>query len=174
MMCCLDLFCESIGEKVNKDKTRLFCSLNVNHNISSDLSNMPGFSLTNNLAGTLVLLFINRKWINVLITSWLKKLISVLVLESKESFSCREDHHSYVLNSVPINHMQFGSIPKAKCNELDKISIDFIWGDRNEEKKNPILWLRTRFVNLKPKEVWACTSVVKWTNLCSSRLEGVW
>lgn len=46
---CLNLFCSSPGEKVNKDKTHLYCSHNVHPNVVTELSRESGFSMVPDL-----------------------------------------------------------------------------------------------------------------------------
>lgn len=49
MQACLNLFCSVLGEKVNKEKTHIYCSRNVHPNVAYKLSRESGFSLVSNL-----------------------------------------------------------------------------------------------------------------------------
>lgn len=46
---CLDLFAKASGERVNKEKSHLFCSQNVHPNVAAALSRESGFSLVSDL-----------------------------------------------------------------------------------------------------------------------------
>ena len=46
---CLDIFCASSGQKVSKEKTKIYFSKNVNHTRATEIASSFGFSLTNDL-----------------------------------------------------------------------------------------------------------------------------
>ena len=46
---CLDLFGQSSGQKVSKEKTKIFFSHNVHHSRATEIAEAFGFSLTGNL-----------------------------------------------------------------------------------------------------------------------------
>ena len=46
---CLNLFCSSSGQKVSKEKTKIFFSRNVNHVRTNEIASAFGFSLTHDL-----------------------------------------------------------------------------------------------------------------------------
>ncbi|XP_061341450.1 uncharacterized protein LOC133287787 [Gastrolobium bilobum] len=39
-----------------------------------------------------------------------------------------------VLSSLPYYHMQYGMLPKANCNDLEKLQRSFIWGDSADKR----------------------------------------
>ncbi|PNY13598.1 RNA-directed DNA polymerase (reverse transcriptase) [Trifolium pratense] len=40
-----------------------------------------------------------------------------------------------VLGTIPYYHMQYATIPKTICEEVDKIQRDFVWGDSDQGTK---------------------------------------
>lgn len=46
---CLNKFCSYSGAKVSIEKTRLFCSSNMNHLVKQDVSSISGFTLIGDL-----------------------------------------------------------------------------------------------------------------------------
>lgn len=39
------------------------------------------------------------------------------------------------LNAIPINSMQYFSLPKKICNTVDKIQGDFLWGTTAQKRR---------------------------------------
>nr|KYP72147.1 LINE-1 reverse transcriptase isogeny [Cajanus cajan] len=140
---CLDSFCLSSGMKVSEENTRVFFSKNVGWNVKSEISSSLGFQRTDNLGKYLgvqlhhtrvsrnsfqsVMNSINRR-----ISSWKAKTLS---------FAGRLTLTKSVLAALPSYTMQTVFLPRQLCDEIDKASRSFLWGDsRAHRRVHAIAW----------------------------------
>ncbi|XP_015950755.1 uncharacterized protein LOC107475603 [Arachis duranensis] len=112
----LKIFCESSGQKVSLNKSCVFFSKNVNHNIREELSQELGIPLTSNLG----------------------KYLGVPLIHEK----CRRATLvQSVLSSIPSYVMQTMKVLIKICNKIDKICRDFLWGSSDQDRKiHPLSW----------------------------------
>lgn len=133
----LNTFCAYSGEKVSVEKTRLFCSPNINHTIKSHLSLSSSFLLTGDMGKYLGVPLhytrVNRGTFQFIIDKSRKRMGAWKA--STLSLAGRITLVRSVLNSLPIYYMQTSLIPNQVCNELDKIARDFTWGSSRERRK---------------------------------------
>lgn len=57
----LDSSCDSLGQKVSVEKSRMLVSKNVHHSRATELSNLSGFHLTSDLGKYLGVLLLHAK-----------------------------------------------------------------------------------------------------------------
>ncbi|CAJ2627891.1 unnamed protein product [Trifolium pratense] len=137
VMHCLDLFCQAFGQKINTQKTQIFFSKNVDEKLRDDILQHTGFSQVNSLGKYLGAHLssgrTNRCHFNHIIqkiqtrlTGWKQQC---LCLAGRVSLS------NSVLNTIPYYHMQYASIPKSICDEIEKIQRNFVWGDTEQGRK---------------------------------------
>lgn len=127
---CLESFCKASGLKVSIEKTKLFCSRNINHIIKSDLSRSSGFMLSGNMGKYLGIPLhhtrVNRNTYQFVIDK-VRKRLSIWKLK-KFSFAGKTTLVQSVLNTIAIYYMQSTTLPVSVCDDIDKISRSFLWG----------------------------------------------
>ena len=138
---CIDLFCESSGQKVNSDKTRIYFSDNVCSQVREQISSSLGFQRTADLGKYLgVPLFHKREnrstfapimdKINQRLSAWKAKSLSM---------AGRLTLTKSVLAAMPSYVMQSTSLPIAVCQDIDKACRNFLWGDTTESHRIHLL-----------------------------------
>lgn len=151
MVRCLNVFCSCSGEKVNFDKSRMFCSKGVGHFRADELSRVMGVSLTSNLGKYLgVDLHHDRvgKSTFKAVVQKVKKRLSSWKAESL-SLAGRVTLTQSVSSSIPVYTMQSAMLPVSICDEIDKANSAFIWGDSESGRKPHLVsWQQV----VQPKE----------------------
>nr|KYP63778.1 Putative ribonuclease H protein At1g65750 family [Cajanus cajan] len=131
---CLDIFCESSGQKVSLEKTRIFFSKNVGWVVKNEISNAFGFQRTDNLSKYLRvnihhdkvnrhLLRSVKEKVNQRLNSWKARNLS---------FAGRLTLTKSVLAAIPSYTMQTVFFPRQLCDEIDKSCRSFIWGHTSD------------------------------------------
>jgi len=134
VMHCLDMFCQTSGQKLNNQKTRIFFSKNVDDNLRDDILQHTGFSHVNSLGKYMGANIssgrANRGHFNHTIqkvqnrfSGWKQQCLS---LAGRVTLS------KSVFGSIPYYHMQYAKIPKFICDEIEKIQRGFVWGDTEQ------------------------------------------
>ncbi|OMO88470.1 reverse transcriptase [Corchorus capsularis] len=140
----LDDFCHRSGQKVNKDKTKMWFSPKVSDSLAFDITNMLGFSRTNNL-GTYLghPLLVNKakkadfgpliEKIRNRLAGWKAKNLS---LAGKSTLI------QSVTSSIVDYPMQASALPPPVLDEIDRLQRNFLWGDSEEKRKiHSINWV---------------------------------
>nr|XP_025664883.1 uncharacterized protein LOC112763420 [Arachis hypogaea] len=138
---CLEAFCKSSGQKVSKDKTRVFFSRNVGHNVRTEISNVMQFTRTDDLRKYLGVPILHSKVTKHTFEGIINKLHVRLNSWKASSLSLagRTTLVKSVLSSMPIYNMHSALLPTATCNSIDRICRNFIWGDTDQNKKVHLL-----------------------------------
>lgn len=122
---CLNTFCMFSEAKVSIEKTRLYCSKNINHIVKQDISTKFGFTLIGDL-GKYHHKRVNRTTYNFVVDKVNKRLSSWKV--KKLSLAGRATLLQSVLNTIPLYYMQSTLLPSRVCLDIDKMSRNFVWG----------------------------------------------
>nr|KYP54028.1 Retrovirus-related Pol polyprotein LINE-1 [Cajanus cajan] len=127
---CLNTFCDSAGLKVSQEKTRIFFSNNVGHVVRNEISSVFGFQRTNDLGKYLGIPTHHSRVNRVTYQGIIDKINSRLSgwKEKNLSFTGRLTLTKSVLQALPSYTMQMVHLPRALCDEVDKICKRFLWG----------------------------------------------
>lgn len=150
---CLRLFCNSFGQKVSIDKTRICFSKNVHWSVRRDNSSEFGFQRTGNLSKYLGAPLFHKQPRRGDFQFILDKASQRLSdwKRMQLSFAGKMTLTKFVLASLPNYIMQTSLLPVSICNELDKCSRQFVWGDTADH----------RIIHM-----------VAWDNICRPRNKG--
>lgn len=119
----LHQFCQSSGQKVKNDKTRVFFSKNVTRLLTKDICEVMGFQQTNDLGKYMgVPIFHKRVGLNTFnyvidkvkqrLSTWKSRTLSIVG---------RVTLAISVVQAMPIYVMQSSIIPRGTCDEIDKL-----------------------------------------------------
>jgi hypothetical protein len=137
MAAILDLFCSSSGQKVSKEKSRVFFSKNVGWHKKLELSNLLGIQATDDLGKYLGVPILHKRVtkdtyqfildkVNQRLSTWKANTLS---------FAGRVTLAKSVIQALPSYVMQTVLLPVSICDEIDKRCRGFIWGDHEETRK---------------------------------------
>ena len=134
---CLETFCQSSGQIISKDKTKIFFSKNVHHSRASEIANEFGFSIAGDLGKYLgVPLFhkkVNASTFSYVTDKLMKRLSSWKA--SSLSLAGRLTLCKSVGGAIAIYPMQSTLLPSAVCLEVDKKVRSFLWGADSSNRK---------------------------------------
>ncbi|XP_052112461.1 uncharacterized protein LOC127744218 [Arachis duranensis] len=138
---CLEAFCQSSGQNVSKEKTRIFFSKNVGHMVRTEISNVLQFARTDDLGKYLGVPVLHSKVTKHTFEGIINKLHARLNSSKASSLSLagRTTLVKSVLSSMPLYNMQSAILPASTCNTIDRICRNFIWGDTDQNKKIHLL-----------------------------------
>ncbi|XP_072074344.1 uncharacterized protein [Arachis hypogaea] len=133
----LRLFCDSSGQRISFNKSCVYFSKNVNHNVINQLSQDLGISSTANLGKYLGVPLIHERCsqhhfqhiidkMQLKLSNWKKKYLSL---------AGRCTLVQSVLSTIPSYCMQTMKIPTVVSNKIDKVCRDFLWGNSEGERK---------------------------------------
>lgn len=149
----LDKFCNSSGSKVSVEKTRLFCSRNINHTIKSSISSLSGYTLIGDLGKYLGIPLhhqrVNGTSYHFVLDKVHKRLSSWKI--RKLSLTGRATLVQSVLSTIPMYYMRSTLLPLSVCDEIDQVSRNFVWGSSRAVRK---------------------TALVAWDKVCQSKDKG--
>lgn len=134
---CIDLFCQSSGQKVSNAKTRIFFSKNVHWNTRTQISDVLGFQRTDGLGKYLGVPLIHKK-VNQHTFRYVIDKASQRLSSWKArnlSMAGRVTLARSVLQALPNYVMQTAWLPSNICTDLDKHCRSFIWGDEPNRRK---------------------------------------
>lgn len=149
---CLDAFCNLSGQTVNYDKSVLYCSPNTSKKIARAISRTCGSPLTNDLGKYLGMPMIHSRITKYTYANLIDKVQNRLASWKSNHLSMvgRLTLIQSVTSSVPIYAMQTAKLPSSMCNSLDKLNMNFLWGDTNDKKKVHLLcWKKFASLNIK-------------------------
>ena len=137
MLRCLDTFCQATGQRMNKDKTRIYFSKNVHFTRAVEMSQRMGVKLTGDLGKYLGIPLLHKKLTLATcapllsktqkrLSGWKSKMLNI---------SGRTTLIKSVLSSIPSYHMQTMLIPKGIIKKIEQQSRGFLWGDETDMKK---------------------------------------
>ncbi|KAH9684963.1 putative ribonuclease H protein [Citrus sinensis] len=149
----LNVFCMSSGEKVNKSKTQVFFSRNVNPIEAKEIGAALGFSVTKNLGKYLGMPVIhsrvNKQTYQEILDKVNKRLSGWNAMHL--SLAGRLTLTQSVIQTIPIYAMQTTKIPSGIRDNIDQACRHFIWSGTAGKKK---------------------MSLVKWDHICQPKLCG--
>ena len=133
---CLSCFCQASGQKVNFAKSSIYFSSRVDSSLACKLSLMSGIPIANNLGtylGTSVVRVRQSKnhykhVIDRVQASLAGKKTKHIALVGRVTLG------QSVLFTIPYYTMQTTPIPIAVCDEIERITRNFIWGGSMEKR----------------------------------------
>ncbi|CAL9017859.1 unnamed protein product, partial [Prunus brigantina] len=137
MRSCLQLFCHASGQKVNFEKSAIYCSPNTCKDLAKEISYICGSPLTNDLGKYLGMPLLHSRVtkgtyeslvdkVKHRLASWKGKFLS---LAGKATLI------QAVTASIPIYAMQTTKLPVSVCDDLDKLNRNFFWGGGEKKQK---------------------------------------
>lgn len=129
-------FCQSSGQKVSQDKTRVYFSKNVPRLLKKEISDTMGFNSTEDLGKYLgVPIFHKRAGLNTFnyIIDKVKQRLSTWKSRTL-SFAGRVTLAKSVVQVMPTYIMQTTVLPRGTCDEIDKLCRNFIWRDEENHR----------------------------------------
>lgn len=126
----LDIFCQSSGQRVSKDKTRIYFSGNVPRQLREEICYTSGFQVTDDLGKYLGVPLlhhrVNRGTYQFVIDKVTQRLSS---WKSKTlSFAGRITLAKSVLQAIPSHVMQSSFLPRSVCDEVDISFVGVLFG----------------------------------------------
>lgn len=132
----LNVFCEASGIRVNLEKYRMFCSMNVDQGRQQVLSTISGMRPASNLGKYLGIPLLKGRVtktqfapiiekVNSRLASWKGKLLN----NAGWLYLARS-----VLSSLPLYTMQALWLPKSVCNHVDKMVRRCVWAERDNTR----------------------------------------
>ena len=128
---CLDIFCASSGQKISKDKTRIFFSKNVHHVQANDqISSAFCLTLTNDLGKYLGVPLHHSRVKADSFNYITKKIMHRLSSWKASSLSLagRLTLCKSIVLAIPTYAMQTSLLPKKVCDSMDSLCRHFLWG----------------------------------------------
>jgi len=128
----LDIFCKSSGQKVRKEKSRVFLSQNVGWHKKHELSESSGIQVTEDLGKYLGVPILHKK-----VTQHTYQFAVVLdkVNQRLSSWKCKTLSFA---GHVTLTKSVLQALPSY---DIDQICRKFIWGDQdNASKPHLICW----------------------------------
>lgn len=126
---------------MNKEKINLFCSRNVHPNVASALSLDSSFALVPDLGKYLGIL-LHHKRVDRHTFRFIEEKLGKCLSKWKANFlslAGRITLTKSVLNSIPVYYMQTNLLPNSVCDNIDRISRDFLWGSKEESKRTHLI-----------------------------------
>ncbi|GLT28068.1 hypothetical protein SLA2020_030250 [Shorea laevis] len=139
----LDFFCYRSGQKINQDKSKILFSKNVNQDRRKAICNILGFSQTESLGKYLGFSISSKKARKQDYAFIIDKVRNKLDGWKAKFFSLagRNILVQSVFASIPNYYMQSCMLPISIHDQLNKISLDFLWGfDESNRKIHAISW----------------------------------
>ncbi|CAL1358518.1 unnamed protein product [Linum trigynum] len=145
VMSCLDQFCSASGEKVSKEKSRVYFSRNTKERTKNRLSGLMGIPRTSNLGKYLGVPVIHGRVTKETYKYILENIDRRLASWKTKSLSLagRVTLATSVLNALPNYTMQTAVLPCNVCDQIDKKIRGFVWGrDNGKDKAHLVTWER--------------------------------
>lgn len=149
----IEVFCKILGQRVNFDKSMVFCSENVNRAVANSLAEIYGSPVTTDLGTYLGVPIIHKR---------IKKATYSKILDNMKrklsswksrnlSLASRGVLIKSVLSSMPIYTMNTVKLPASVCNEINKINRRFLWSNTDSNR---------------------AVHLIKWEKVCKKKAEG--
>lgn len=137
---CLHWFCSSSGQKVNNEKTRVFFSANVHNHRRQEISDILGFSRTNDLGKYLGVPIhhgrVTKQTYHFLLDKATQRLSGWK--SNALSLAGRITLTKSVLTALPSYVMQTSKVSSYICSELDKKNAEDLFGEALMRKRKCI------------------------------------
>lgn len=131
---CIEIFCKLSGQKINYEKSMVYCSHNVDRHVDTDIVSICGSSLTCNLGTYLGVPIIHSRIVKGTYRCIVDKMQKRLSSWRGRNLSLagRLVLIKSVLSTIPIYAMNTVKLPAAVCGKIDKINHNFLWsGSKN-------------------------------------------
>ncbi|XP_019152396.1 PREDICTED: uncharacterized protein LOC109149189 [Ipomoea nil] len=141
IMNCLDRFCKSSGQKVNKIKSNIFFSKNVCREDVHKIATIAGIPATDDLGRYLGVPSLHGRITKEHYRSILDRVQSKLEGWKTRflSLAGRQVLTQSVLNAIPSYAMQTMFLPKGVCDAIDKTTRNFLWGGDGTKRKTSLV-----------------------------------
>ena len=137
MKWCLDRFCAASGSKVNVDKSKIYFSANTHLDIRDAICNNLAMESTDDFGKYLGVPTINGRTskreyqylvdrINGKLAGWKTKTLSI---------AGRATLIQSALSSIPYYTMQSTKLPRSTCDEIDRKTRSFLWGEQEGRRR---------------------------------------
>lgn len=134
---CLELFCDASGSKVSIAKSRVYFSGNTNYGIRDSVCEWLGMEATDDFCKYLGVPTINGRTsksdyqylvekINGKLAGWKTKTLSM---------AGRASLIQSTLSTIPLYTMRTTKVPRNTCDDIDRKSINFLWGEQEGKRK---------------------------------------
>ncbi|XP_019416401.1 PREDICTED: uncharacterized protein LOC109327691 [Lupinus angustifolius] len=139
----LDDFCQASGMKVNVEKSNFICSKSFSNVRKRSFMSICGMRIVSNLENYLGIPLVHGKVRRTIFNPLIEKIQRRMSswksnLLNKVGRICLAKS---VSTAVPIYTMQIMWLPRNVCNEMDKMTRNFIWGgDPNKRSLNLVNW----------------------------------
>ncbi|XP_061370519.1 uncharacterized protein LOC133313201 [Gastrolobium bilobum] len=149
----LRVFSDAFGQKISKEKTRVFFSKNVSLGRAKEISGSLGIGITPDLGKYLGVPLFHKRVTKNTFRNVLDRVQGRLSRWNQSSLTLagRATLAKSVLESLPVYPMQAAVLPKGICNEVEKLTRSFLWGSSRGQRK---------------------THLVSWKKVCTSKKEG--
>lgn len=124
----MEAFCRSFGQKISRDKSRVFFSKNVGWQVKQQLSDALGIQWIEDLGKYLGVPILHKRASKETYNFILEKVTQRLSSWKSRnlSFAGRVTLTKSVLQALPTYAMQTVNLPMSVCEEVDKICRGFI------------------------------------------------
>lgn len=121
---CLEVFCQIFGQRVNLEKSAIYCSANLNHCVAKDIAGIIGSPMVSNLDTYLGVPIIHSKTSKRTYNHFLEKMKLKLATWKGQHLSLagRSVLVKVVLSSLPVYTMNTVKLPTSICKNVDKIA----------------------------------------------------
>ena len=156
-------FCDMAGQKVNKNKSKIFFSPNVSVQVKLDICQQLGIQATNNLGRYLGFPILHKGRNGNAYNFVIERVQDKLAGWKARVLSPAGKRVLINSASTPIveYYMQCCALPANVCKAVDKLHRDFLWGSTEEKRKlhlvnwNTVTLLRDRgglgMVEMQPR-----------------------
>ncbi|WCJ25238.1 hypothetical protein M5689_007137 [Euphorbia peplus] len=133
----LGVFCAASGQKLNVQKSRMYCSKNMASALCNQLNKACGIPLTSSLGDYLGVPLCSGRVTKATFTNVVEAVQSRLSAWKVNSLSLagRMTLIQSVTGTVPNHIMQSNLLPSSILNEIDKLKRRFLWGGKEGSRK---------------------------------------
>ena len=122
---CLDTFCSTSGEKVNREKSKIFFPKNIIHNRLNEINGVLGFSRTSNLGKYLETPLHHKRGSKASFNIILEKISNHLSSSKANTLSLtrRITLTKSIIIIIPQYYMQTKKLPITIYDQVEKLSV---------------------------------------------------
>jgi len=134
---CLQKFCDASGQKVSKDKSRIYFSPNTNDAVIAEVCNTLEIPQTDDLGRYLGVPTINGRVTKTTFGAVIDRVENRLAGWRAKCLSLagRVTLVTSTINAIPAYVMQSARLPRSVCDTLDNRIRRFLWGGTSIERK---------------------------------------
>ncbi|XP_061354128.1 uncharacterized protein LOC133298795 [Gastrolobium bilobum] len=140
---CLKIFEEMSGQKLSVEKTSVYFSKNTSKEIMDKVVQFSGFKCVNNVRRYLGAMMRQGRVSKHLYDGLVEKVRSKLTSWEQQCLSQagKITLSQSILAAILAYRMQSCKLPLMVCEAIEKLQINFIWGDKiNARRHHPINW----------------------------------